>query len=116
MSYARLSYALIFCAAVAAPMSLQARECKNMGFSVNDFGKEGPTRDAMALLDVHIKKQMDQRGVKKYTTGKKTVSCKLYLDLIVFDEYTCTAYANVCWGLGPVTRQAESAPPPLKQQ
>ncbi len=108
--------ALALCAAVAAPVSLQARECKNLGFSVNDYGKDGPMRDALSLLDAHIKKQMDEKGVKKYTTGKKTVSCTLFLDFVVFDEYTCTAHANVCWGLGPVTTQSDVAPTPVKQQ
>ncbi|MBC8051074.1 MAG: hypothetical protein H7X92_13145 [Chitinophagales bacterium] len=116
MSCRHILLSLALCVALTAPITAQARECKNMAFSVNDFGKDGPTRDALALLDVHIKKKMDERGVTKYTTGKKTVSCKLYLDLIVFDEYTCTAYANVCWGLGPVTRQSEAAPSPVKLQ
>lgn len=116
MFYARVLSALVLCAAVATPIAAQARECKSMGFAVNDYGKEGPMRDALALLDVHIKKQMDERGVKKYTTGKKSVTCKLYLDLIVFDEYTCTAVANVCWGLGPVTTQSGASPTPVKQQ
>jgi hypothetical protein len=107
MSKRSLLAAIALCAAFAPA---QARECKSFGFAVNDYGKEGPARDAQALLDVHIKKQMEERGVKKYTTGKKSVSCKLFLDLIVFDEYTCTAVANVCWGLGPVTTQASPAP------
>lgn len=86
-------------------VSAEARECKSMGFSVNDYGKEGPARDAQALLDKRIQTEMQAKGIKRYTVGKKTVSCKLFLDLIVFDEYTCTAIANVCWGFGPVTKQ-----------
>jgi len=98
----------------------EARECKRFAFSVNDYGKEGPARDAQALLDKHIKSEMEKRGVQNYTVGKKTVSCKLFLDLIVFDEHTCTAEADACWGLGPVTRRDLSpkkpAPQPAKAQ
>ena len=28
-------------------------ECKRLGFAVNDYGKEGPTRDAKRLLDIY---------------------------------------------------------------
>lgn len=71
--------------------------CKRMGFSVNDYGKDGPTKDAKALLDKHIAKKMAEQGIKTYTTGKKAVKCELFLDFIVFDEHTCTAEATVCW-------------------
>jgi hypothetical protein len=71
--------------------------CKRMGFSVNDYGKDGPTKDAKALLDKHIAKKMAEQGIKKFTTGKKDVKCELFLNFIVFDEHTCTAEATVCW-------------------
>ncbi len=71
--------------------------CKRMGFSVNDYGKDGPTKDAKALLDKHIAKKMAEQGIKTYTTGKKAVKCELFLNFIVFDEHTCTAEATVCW-------------------
>ena len=71
--------------------------CKKMGFLVNDYGKEGPTKDAQELLDKHVAEWAAQNGIKNYTIGKKDVTCELYLDLIVFDEHTCTASANVCW-------------------
>ena len=88
--------ALAIAAAVwAAPASA---ECKRYGFLVNDYGKEGPTRDAKELLDKHIATKMAERGIKTYTTGKKDVSCELFLNFIVFDEHTCTAEATVCWG------------------
>ncbi len=111
-------------ATLAFGNAAEARQCQRFGFSVNDYGKEGPARDAQALLDKYIKSEMDKLGVKNYTVGKKTVSCKLFLDLIVFDEYTCTAEADACWGLGPVTRQDLSpkkpapapAPTPAKTQ
>jgi hypothetical protein len=68
-----------------------------MGFLVNDYGKDGPARDAQDLLDKHVAEWAAQNGIKKYTVGKKDVSCELYLNLILFDEHTCTASANVCW-------------------
>ena len=76
--------------------------CTKLGFSVNDYGKEGPTRDAKRLLDDYIKRWTAENGIKSYRTGKKTVTCELYLDLIVFDEWTCKAVAPVCWNGPPV--------------
>jgi hypothetical protein len=72
--------------------------CKDLAFSVNDYGKEGPTRDAEALLDKHIEQWAKDEQIKKYKVGKKTTNCELYLDVGLFDEYTCKATANVCWG------------------
>jgi hypothetical protein len=72
--------------------------CKRFGFTVNDYGKEGPIRDAKALLDKHVAQWTSQNGIKDYTVGKKKVSCELFLNFIVFDEHTCTASASVCWG------------------
>lgn len=71
--------------------------CQRMGFLVNDYGKDGPTKDAKELLDKHIAKTLAAKGVSKYTTGTKSVSCELFLNFIVFDEHTCTASATVCW-------------------
>jgi hypothetical protein len=71
--------------------------CTRLAFSVNDYGKDGPTRDAKQLLEKYVAKWTADRGIKKYTTGKKDVSCKLFLDFIVFDEHDCTASAMVCW-------------------
>ena len=75
-------------------------KCTRLAFSVNDYGKDGPTKDAMKLLDTYIAKWMAERGIKKYSTGKKSVSCELFLDFGVFDEHTCKAEASVCWGDG----------------
>lgn len=72
--------------------------CKKMGFLVNDYGKEGPTADAQVLLDKHIAAWADEQGIEEYSVGKKTVKCELFIDLILFDEHTCTATATVCWG------------------
>ena len=79
----------------AAP--LNAATCQKMAFSVNDYGKDGPTRDAQALLDKRIEQWSKDRGIKKYKVGKKDVSCELYLDVGLFDEHTCKATAKVCW-------------------
>ena len=38
--------------------------CKRMGFTVNDYGKEGPTRDAQSLLDKHIATWAAEQGVE----------------------------------------------------
>jgi hypothetical protein len=95
--------------------AVEAR-CTRLAFSVNDYGKDGPTKDAKDLLDKHIAKWAADNGIKKYTTGKKSVSCELYLDLLLFDEHTCKAEASVCWGDGAApaaTRgPAKSAPTP----
>jgi hypothetical protein len=72
-------------------------QCTTYFFEVNDYGKEGPTRDAQALLDKLIDQKMTEKGVKKYKTGKKEVSCELFLDFVIFDEHTCKATAQVCW-------------------
>jgi hypothetical protein len=88
----------VFAAALMATPAAAA--CKKLAFSVNDYGKEGPTKDALSLLDKHIAATMAKEGIKKYRVGKKSVDCKLFLDFIVFDEHTCTASANVCWA-GP---------------
>jgi hypothetical protein len=74
-----------------------AGECTTLSFSVNDYGKDGPSKDAQALLDKHIAKWAEEKKVKKYKVGKKDVQCDLFLDFVVFDEYTCKASAKVCW-------------------
>ena len=60
--------------------------------------------DAKALLDKYIAQKMSEKGIKKYTTGKKDVKCELYLNLIVFDEHTCRAEASVCWDGAPLPK------------
>ena len=82
--------------------------CTRLAFSVNDYGKDGPTKDAQALLDKHVAKWAADNGIKKYSTGKKTVSCELYLDLLLFDEHTCKAEASVCWEGGPAAAPVEA--------
>ena len=89
-------------------------KCTRLGFSVNDYGKDGPTKDAKSLLDKYIANWAAQNGVKTYTTGKKDVKCELYLDVILFDEHTCRAEATVCWGGGAATPAAAPATEPKK--
>jgi hypothetical protein len=91
------AFALAATVTAAATVSAHA-ECKRYGFTVNDYGKDGPTKDAKDLLDKLISSKMTERGVSDYKTGKKSVSCELFLNFIVFDEHTCTAEATVCWG------------------
>ena len=90
--------------------------CTRLSFSVNDYGKDGPTKDAKNLLDTYIAKWTAERGIKKYTTGKKDVSCELYLNLIVVDEHTCKAEASVCWDGAkvPLDAKAPAASPKPK--
>jgi hypothetical protein len=112
------------CAIAAATLSLLVAHalpaqaaCKRFGFLVNDYGKVGPANDAKALLDKHIKKWTDEQGIADYQIGNKQVKCELFLDVGLFDEYTCTAKASVCWGNEQANAVAddndeESATPP----
>lgn len=83
--------------------------CTKIASSVNDYGKTGPAADSQMLLDKHIATWAKEHGIKKYTTGKKAVDCKLFLDFGVFDEYTCRAEATVCWD-GPRVTGLAAAP------
>jgi hypothetical protein len=98
-------------AAVFAVAQAHAR-CTRLAFSVNDYGKEGPTKDAQNLLDKYIADWTKAKGIRSYTVGKKDVSCELFLDLIAFDEHTCKASALVCWPDGKGPAKAKTPPPP----
>lgn len=90
--------------------------CTKLAFSVNDYGKDGPTKDALSLLDKYAAKWTADRGIKKYSVGKKDVSCELFLNFVVFDEHTCTASATVCWdgpGAAPPAKEAQSEAAPF---
>lgn len=94
----------------AAPASAK---CTRLAFSVNDYGKDGPTKDAKALLDKYIADWTAKRGIKKYATSKKDISCELFLDFGLFDEHTCKAVATVCWaegGTGTIAGPTAGAP------
>lgn len=107
-----LAFASMLMGAVAVLASPADAACKKFGFTVNDYGKDGPTNDAKNLLDKHISEWAAQNGVSDYSTGKKTVSCELFLDVILFDEHTCTASATVCWGPDAKKLGAQSAAAP----
>jgi len=85
------------CGLVFVTAQPASAKCTRLAFSVNDYGKEGPARDAKQLLDKYIAEWTAERGITGYRTGKKTVTCELFIDLIIFDEYTCKAEASVCW-------------------
>ncbi len=105
-----VSRAAFTAVALAVAATAADAKCTRLAFSVNDYGKDGPTKDAMKLLDTYIAKWAADNGIKKYTTGKKSVSCELYLDLLLFDEHTCKAEASVCWGEGgPATTTSAPA-------
>jgi len=101
---------LIGVAMAAAPADAS---CKRFGFTVNDYGKDGPTKDAKELLDKHIAEWAAEQKIKDYKTGPKSVNCELFLNFVVFDEHTCTASANVCWndGKGSSTLETAAATP-----
>jgi hypothetical protein len=103
--------AVAFGGAIFAASDAHAR-CTRLAFSVNDYGKDGPTRDALSLLDKYIADWTRSKGLKSYTVGKKDVSCELFLNLLVVDEHTCKASALVCWpdGEGPAKTKASPAP------
>jgi hypothetical protein len=86
-------------------------KCTKLGFSVNDYGKDGPTKDAKDLLDKYIVRWASENKVPQYTVGKKDVSCELFLNFIVFDEHTCKASALVCWpdAAAPAAAPAKAA-------
>lgn len=103
------------CAIAAVALSLIAAHalpaqaaCKRFGFLVNDYGKDGPAKDAKDMLDRHIKKWTAEKGITNFQVGKKQVKCELFLDVGLFDEYTCTAKARVCWGEGQANAAAGS--------
>jgi hypothetical protein len=107
------------CAMLAAVMCAAATPagaaCQRLAFLVNDYGKDGPTKDAKNLLDKYIVTWTKEKGIANYTVGKKDVKCELFLNFIVFDEHTCTATVQVCWGEGgipvsPATPGATTAP------
>ena len=90
-------------AGVTAPA--EAR-CTRLAFSVNDYGKDGPTKDAKKMLESYIADWAAKQGIKRYAVSKRDVSCELFLDFIVFDEHTCKASALVCWGDGAAPKGA----------
>jgi hypothetical protein len=106
----KLAAAAASAALVAAALAPPAfAGCQRFGFTVNDYGKDGPTKDAKELLDKQISKKLAERGITKFTTGTKTVKCELFLNFIVFDEHTCTAEATACWDGAPLPKGETTA-------
>mgnify|MGYP003382808334 CR=1 FL=1 len=99
MSY-RFKLAIVAAALLPVIAEPAMARCTRLGFSVNDYGKDGPTKDAKDLLDKYIARWTAERGIKGYRVGKKDVKCELFLDFGFFDEHTCRAEATVCWGEG----------------
>ena len=112
MSIRKFVTLAVAASAVAMAASPAYAKCTRLGFSVNDYGKDGPTKDAKDLLDKHIAKWAADQGIAKYTTGKKEVKCELFLDFIVFDEHTCRAEATVCWGEGGAAKPGVASSKP----
>lgn len=110
-----IAFASVLLGTVAALAVPANAACKKFGFTVNDYGKDGPTNDAKNLLDKHITEWAAKNGVTDYSTGKKTVSCELFLDVILFDEHTCTASATVCWGPDAKKLGSQSAAAPAEE-
>lgn len=115
-------------AVTASSVDVASAACTRLAFSVNDYGKEGPIRDAKNLLDKYIAKWAAERKIKVTSVGPKEVTCELFIDLILFDEYTCKAAATVCWNgpmppghqveagaEGPVLNKAKSQPSSAKK-
>ena len=98
--------AVLAVAMMAMPVTSAEAACQRLGFSVNDYGKVGPTKDAKKLLDKYIAEWTAKNGIKSYRTGKKKVTCELFLDFGFFDEYTCKAEATFCWKGPPVPKRA----------
>jgi hypothetical protein len=97
MRFTNFAAIIAAAAAVSTIATVAEARCTRLAFSVNDYGKQGPTDDAKRLLDTYIAKWAAERGVKGHTVGKKDVSCELFLDVGLFDEHTCKAAATVCW-------------------
>jgi hypothetical protein len=110
-----IAFASVLMGALAALSVPADAACKKFGFTVNDYGKDGPTNDAKNLLDKHISEFVAQNKIGEYSTGKKTVSCELFLDVILFDEHTCTASATVCWGADAKKLGNQSAAAPAEE-
>ena len=95
--------------AIASALPASAT-CTRLAFSVNDYGKDGPSKDAKQLLDKYVSKWAKDHNISKYVTGKKDVSCELFLNFVLFDEHTCKASASVCWD-GPAVPGMPGAKP-----
>lgn len=121
-SFKRLTFVVSALALVAVCAAPASAKCTRLAFSVNDYGKDGPTKDAKRLLDKYIAEWTAERGISGYRTGPKSVSCELFLDFGFFDEHTCRAEATVCWdGSTPsgaatsAKKKSDTAPAPVAE-
>ena len=106
---AKIAASAVLATSLLAGAMPASAACTRLAFSVNDYGKDGPTNDAKGLLDKYIVKWAGEHNIPKYNTGPKVVNCELFLNFIVFDEHTCRAEATVCWDGAPVAPSATSA-------
>jgi hypothetical protein len=83
--------ALVLAATSFAAIQPAEAKCTRLAFSVNDYGKEGPARDAKQLLDKYIKEWTAERGITNYRTGKKDVTCELFIDVIIYPVFVLLA-------------------------
>lgn len=115
-SFSRLALGFVSAVCVLAVGGVAEAKCTRLAFSVNDYGKDGPTKDAKNLLDKYVAEWAKQKGIAKYNIGKKTVNCELFLDVGLFDEHTCKAEASVCWGEGEDEKPADKAEKPKAEK
>jgi hypothetical protein len=111
----RLSFAGAVAGVALAALAWMGAEpawaaCTRLAFSVNDYGKDGPTKDANKLLDKYIADWTKSKGITGHTVSKRDVNCELFLDFGVFDEHTCKASALVCWQGGSGSNPKSAAP------
>jgi hypothetical protein len=106
---------VIIATAVCSGTTAADAKCTRLSFTVNDYGKDGPTKDAKDLLDKYIVNWTKEKGIKTYSVGKKDVKCELFLNFIVFDEHTCQASASVCWEEGAAPSATPASSPAVKK-
>ena len=80
-----------------APVSAATPGCRTRSFLVNDYGKDGPTADAKRLLEADIAEWTKANNLQNIKISARDVQCEQFLNFIVFDEWTCTASAQICW-------------------
>jgi hypothetical protein len=89
--------------------------CDHLTYLVNDYGKDGPAKDANAGLDKTVAKFVADNKMTAYKQEKRGMSCELFLDFGFFDEYTCTASVDICPAKpAPKTTAAAKVAEPVK--
>lgn len=90
----------------------QQKTCATLGFTVNDFGKDEPARQATVFLGRLIAETMDKHYIKGWVAGTPKITCTFFTKFMGFDEYTCKAESEVCW---PGTRDPFAKKTPAKK-